>query len=121
MDNNSFIKQLNEETFFPVVPFKPGKDRIISFDLTRSNTTINGEVLNDLPSFIHYINDQLNTNHARYGIGGYAELRDVYAGSKVFDPKTPDEKPRRLHLGTDIWGKPYTAIMAPYRGVVHSF
>ena len=107
--------------YFPVVPFNPEKDRLISFDLTQDNKAINGEVLNDLPSFIHYINEQLNTNHARYGIGGYNENRDVYAGSKVFDAKTAEEKPRRLHLGTDIWGKPYTAVMAPCAGIVHSF
>jgi len=121
MDNNSFIKHLNTEKFHPVVPFDPEKDRIISFDLTRANQAINEDVLNDLPSFIHYINDLLNSNDARYGIGGYAEHRDIYAGSKVFDPKIEGTKPRRLHLGTDIWGKPYTAVMAPYTGMVHSF
>ncbi len=109
MTTESFIKILSEEKFSPVVPFKEGKDRLIRFDLTRTIPTIN------------YINDELSKNNARYGIGGYDELRDVYAGSNVFDAKSPNEKPRRLHLGTDIWGKPYTAVMAPYDGMVHSF
>jgi len=26
-----------------------------------------------------------------------------------------------LHLGIDIWGKPYTAVMSPWEGIVHSF
>jgi very-short-patch-repair endonuclease len=30
-------------------------------------------------------------------------------------------EPRRLHLGIDIWGKPYTKVMAPWDGIVHSF
>jgi murein DD-endopeptidase MepM/ murein hydrolase activator NlpD len=30
-------------------------------------------------------------------------------------------EPRRLHLGIDIWGKPYTKVMAPLNGIVHSF
>jgi very-short-patch-repair endonuclease len=30
-------------------------------------------------------------------------------------------EPRRLHLGIDIWGKPYTRVMAPLDGIVHSF
>jgi murein DD-endopeptidase MepM/ murein hydrolase activator NlpD len=26
-----------------------------------------------------------------------------------------------LHLGIDIWGKPYTKVMSPLDGIVHSF
>lgn len=33
----------------------------------------------------------------------------------------PGAEPRRLHLGIDIWGKPYTKVMAPLDGIVHSF
>jgi len=29
--------------------------------------------------------------------------------------------PRRLHLGVDIWGKPYTPVMSPCDAVIHSF
>jgi murein DD-endopeptidase MepM/ murein hydrolase activator NlpD len=94
---------------FFVVPFKPGADRLIGLDLRKTIPTID------------FINDELRKNNARYGIGGYAEHREVYAGSTVFDAKKPDEKPRRLHLGTDIWGKPYTAVRAPLAGIVHSF
>jgi len=32
-----------------------------------------------------------------------------------------DRAARRIHLGIDIWGKPYTAVMAPLDGIVHSF
>jgi len=28
---------------------------------------------------------------------------------------------RSLHLGIDIWGKPYTKVIAPLNGIVHSF
>ncbi len=30
-------------------------------------------------------------------------------------------EPRTLHLGTDIWGPPYTRVMTPLNGIVHSF
>jgi murein DD-endopeptidase MepM/ murein hydrolase activator NlpD len=30
-------------------------------------------------------------------------------------------EPRRLHLGTDIWGPVHTKVMAPLDGIVHSF
>jgi murein DD-endopeptidase MepM/ murein hydrolase activator NlpD len=55
-----------------------------------------------------------------YGIGGYAEQRTVYSRSKVFDAPDGGE-PRRLHLGTDIWGKAGTEVFAPIGGMVHSF
>ncbi len=42
------------------------------------------------------------------------------AGAKVFDANKGEE-PRRLHLGIDIWGKPYTKVVAPLDGIVHSF
>ena len=32
-----------------------------------------------------------------------------------------EAEPRRLHLGTDIWGKPHTAVMAPLNGIVNSY
>ena len=32
-----------------------------------------------------------------------------------------EAEPRRLHLGIDIWGKPYTKVMAPLDAIVHSF
>ncbi|MBO9684502.1 MAG: peptidoglycan DD-metalloendopeptidase family protein, partial [Flavisolibacter sp.] len=55
-----------------------------------------------------------------YGIGGYGEHRTIYRRSKVFDSADGGEA-RRLHLGIDIWGKPYTKVMAPLDGIVHSF
>jgi peptidoglycan LD-endopeptidase LytH len=33
----------------------------------------------------------------------------------------PEGAPRRLHLGIDIWGKPYTPVMSPCDAVIHSF
>jgi murein DD-endopeptidase MepM/ murein hydrolase activator NlpD len=63
----------------------------------------------------------LENKNAKYGIGGYGEYRTVYSKSKVFDGETPEEEPRRLHLGIDIWGKPNTAVMSPMNGLVHSF
>jgi len=94
---------------FFVVPYRPGIDRLVGLDLRKTIPTI------------EIINDELKKNDARYGIGGYNEHREVYAGSPVFDAKNANEKPRRLHLGVDIWGKPYTAVMAPVTGMVHSF
>jgi murein DD-endopeptidase MepM/ murein hydrolase activator NlpD len=105
----------------PVVPFNPVNDKLIRLDFTESNKELTDEVLNDQSSFIRYINKKLTDAGARYGIGGYAEHRTVYRFSRVFDAAQPGEEPRRLHLGTDIWGKPYTPVSAPLDAIVHSF
>ena len=115
------IFRQNKTTFHPVVPFDATKDKLIAFDFTRANSSLDADILNNLPAFIQWVNDRLKNNNALYGIGGYAEHRTVYSASKVFDPVKPGDEPRRLHLGTDIWGKPLTAVMAPLDGLVHSF
>jgi murein DD-endopeptidase MepM/ murein hydrolase activator NlpD len=79
------------------------------------------DIFDSITAFTSFINQKLKTADARYGIGGYNEYRTVYSRSKVFDPDGIDEEPRRLHLGTDIWGKPNTPVMAPWDGIIHSF
>jgi murein DD-endopeptidase MepM/ murein hydrolase activator NlpD len=114
------ILQRHQGEFHPVVSFDPTKDKLLRLDLTAGNTELTEEVFNDITTFTHYINDQLAAANCRYGIGGYGEHRKLYSRSNVFDA-TDGEEPRRLHLGVDIWGKQYTAVMAPMDGVVHSF
>lgn len=117
----NFEEALGTLLFAPVVPFDPGTDKLLLLDFTESNKSLTEDILKDTTKFSAYINDLLGSAGARYGIGGYNEHRTVYSRSKVFDAPVPGEEPRRLHLGTDIWGKPYTAIMAPLDGIVHSF
>jgi murein DD-endopeptidase MepM/ murein hydrolase activator NlpD len=110
-----------QETFAPVVPFDAATDKLLPLDFTQQNKELTEEILKDTTKFSSYINNLLKDAGARYGIGGYDEHRTVYSRSKVFDSPVPGEEPRRLHLGTDIWGKPYTAVMAPLDGIIHSF
>jgi peptidoglycan LD-endopeptidase LytH len=107
--------------YHPIIPFNTEKDRLLPLDLTEKNKELNDEVMADTNAFTAWVNKQLQQANTRYAIGGYAEHRTVYRVSKVFDGKTAGEEPRRLHLGTDIWGKPGTAVMAPLDGIVHSF
>jgi murein DD-endopeptidase MepM/ murein hydrolase activator NlpD len=113
------ILSKNKEQFERVVPFDPAKDKLLPLDFTIHNTGLSDEVLDDTKAFTEYINNQLETNRARYGIGGYAEHRTVYRMSSLFDGDEAGS--RRLHLGVDIWGKPHTAVIAPLDGIVHSF
>jgi len=104
-----------------VVPFDPNKDKLVRLDLTKDNKDLPESILNDTKAFTDYINHLLENKGARYAVGGYNEHRTIYSASRVFDGSTPGEEPRRLHLGIDIWGKPNTAVMAPWNGIVHSF
>ena len=117
------IKELlhnHQSNFHSVVPFDASKDKLLSLDFTEKNKELTEEILSDTNRFTQYINAKLRSAKAIYGIGGYDEHRMVYSISRIFD--SPDGgEPRRLHLGIDIWGKPYTKIMAPLDGIVHSF
>lgn len=108
-------------SFNRVIPFDPVKDKLVLLDFTAANEELEPGILNDITRFSQWVNNKLEHSHARYGIGGYAEHRTVYSASKVFDGNNDGEEPRRLHLGTDIWGKPNTAVIAPLDGIVHSF
>lgn len=108
--------KLHSSEFAKVVPFEQD-DKFLHLDFTDKNKELTDEILLNTDLFIQYINKKLLDANAKYGIGGYNENRTVYRRSKVFD----GSEPRRLHLGIDIWGKPYTKVMAPLNGIVHSF
>ena len=115
------VLKKNQQQFHPVILFDIIKDKFLPLDFTVQNALINDNILQDTKQFTGWVNRKLATAPARYGIGGYAEHRTVYNSSKVFDAEMPGEEPRRLHLGTDIWGKPNSAVIAPLNGLVHSF
>lgn len=121
MNDLEILLTTHRHLFEKVVPFDPLKDNLVALDFTSANSDLTDDILDDVKRFIEYINRQLAGQHARYGIGGYNEHRTVYRRSKVFDGKQQGEEPRRLHLGIDLWGKPYTRVIAPLDGIVHSF
>lgn len=107
--------------FSTVVAFDKVKDKLVSLDLSENNTDLNSIDFSDTAMLGSYIDSVIGKAKARYAIGGYNELRAMYARSSVFDSGFQGEEPRRLHLGIDIWGPAYTPISAPLGGMVHSF
>jgi peptidoglycan LD-endopeptidase LytH len=116
----------NTKHFHPVVAFNPAKDKLVQFDFTEKNTELQKINTADTEMFCKYINGLLQNAKAKFGFGGYNELRILYNSISIFGPSEnitggPVEEPRRLHLGIDIWGKEGTEIFAPWGGMVHSF
>jgi murein DD-endopeptidase MepM/ murein hydrolase activator NlpD len=101
-----------------VVDYSPETGRIFPFDFTASNTELTPENILDTEKFSAWINSKLRENNCRYGLGGYMEHRTLYARSELFNI---EEKPRRLHLGVDIWADAGTPVYSPIEGTVHSF
>lgn len=116
MDISAFL-HLNRAKFTPVVPFVKGADKLAVLDFTAESPDFHGDLLSDPDSFGQKVDKLISSAGARYGYGGYAEHRTVYAAAKHFDA---EGEPRRLHLGIDIWGSAGTPVMAPFGGLVHS-
>jgi peptidoglycan LD-endopeptidase LytH len=104
---------------FKVVDIDPATDRLYRLDLTANNTELSPALVNDATRFDQWVNQKLTTNHCRYGIGGYIELRTIYDNREQFE--TDGQERRNLHLGVDVWGDAGTPVYAPLAGTVHSF
>jgi murein DD-endopeptidase MepM/ murein hydrolase activator NlpD len=128
ISENILFEQLknNSYDFHPVIILARKSSKIISLDLSSKNESIHQIDLQNILQFSQYIDDLLHSAGADFGIGGYNELRGLYSRSELFSKdvsgnENNNEEPRRLHLGTDIWGPVGTSVFAPLDGVVHSF
>jgi peptidoglycan LD-endopeptidase LytH len=102
----------------PVVDFDKHQDKLLKLDFTSNNTELDAAIVSDTKVFSSWIHNKLASVGCRYGIGGYNEHRTIYQRSEHFDTGS---EPRRLHLGTDIWGPAGTSIYNFEEGTVHSF
>jgi murein DD-endopeptidase MepM/ murein hydrolase activator NlpD len=121
LDSATFenIIHRHQYLFHRVVDFNPATDKLCPLDFTERNTELTPDKLRY--ALTDYVQRKINAANSRYGIGGYNEHRTIYSISHVFDGKQPNEEPRRLHLGVDIWGPVGTPVYAFMGGMVHSF
>jgi peptidoglycan LD-endopeptidase LytH len=127
---NVLIK--NRSAFHPVVDFHPEKEKLHHFDFTSSNKELTAADIADTQKFSQYVERKLESQQAKFGIGGYNENRVLYKRSNLFE--ATDSKvaalegasegassSRSIHLGIDIWGPVGTEVFVPLGGMVHSF
>lgn len=97
-----------QETFYPVVPFDPTKQRLAAIDLTAANTGLTEEIFNDTELFSAYIDKKRKDAGAAYLIGGYNELRAVYGRSELFDESLPSSgNPPVIGKGPEMFDGSY--------------
>jgi peptidoglycan LD-endopeptidase LytH len=107
----------NTANFHPVVAFNSGREKLFPIDFTQNNEELKRVDIKTTETLASYINYQLTTHNAKYGIGGYNENRVLYQRSSHF----AGAEARTIHLGIDIWGPAGTKVYVPLGGVVHSF
>ena len=107
----------HQSEFKKVVAFDADTDKLFPFDFTTNNKELTTALIADTQQFSDYVNNKLESNHCKYGIGGYNEDRVLYKRSEHFD----GTEARSIHLGIDIWAPINTKIFAPLGGTVHSF
>lgn len=110
------LLQKHHAQFYPVVP-AAGNAALVEIDLTAHNPGLSSAIYNDTDRFSVWVNAWLQKNAADFAVGGYGELRVIYAASTHFDAGV---EPRRLHLGVDVWGPAGTSVHAFMGGRVHS-
>ena len=134
------IIRKNQQGFGQVIHFDPARQKIAAIDLTANNKGLNEMIYNDTEVFSSYIEALRKKQKADYLVGGYDELRVVYGRSELFNTEktvrsidgpvavnesalttSEEAEPRRLHIGTDIWGPAGTPVFAFMGGMVHSF
>ena len=74
--------------------------------------------LADTEKLCKYTNELLQNANAKFGIGGYNELRTMYSRSSLFNndinkKNSVHDEPRRLHIGVDISGKKEQKFLRP--------
>lgn len=123
-----YVLLKNRLLFHPVIKFNHLKEKIYQFDFTSSNLEITASDIADTETFSRYINKKLESQEAKFGIGGYDEDRVLYKRSQLFDPRDVNKSlppalvaARSIHLGIDIWGAIGTEVFMPVGGMVHSF
>ena len=88
-------------------------------DLSPNNLDFTNQKIDNSSTFEAYVAFHLLKNNAKVLYGGYAEKRNLYKRSDIFNDQETEE--RNIHIGLDLWIKVGTSVLAALDGKVHSF
>lgn len=108
--------------FGPVLATDYQKTPPLVFDLSPTSPELNQwREKENLKELSAWISQHLAEAGQRVGFGRYNEVRTFYTGELFRTQRNDTVELRTLHLGIDLFCDPGTRVLAPLRGVVHSF
>ena len=115
----SFIYGLTSECCYVLnTPYKV--NQYIEIDLSKNNPLLKNLDVSSSKVLESYVASYLQKHHAGIAYGGYHEVRSIYERSPYF-METNAITARNIHLGIDLWSVAETPVLAPIKGIVHSF
>jgi len=122
MNTNNFNQFLNQisAVALPVIDTKILLDNYIAIDISENNTDLSNFNVASAEEWEMYITSYLGRHKKQVAFGGYIEKRNLYDRSDYFKNVAESDK-RNIHLGTDLWCKAHTDVLAVLAGEVHSF
>ncbi len=116
----SSLKQFADRTAKPikVLDKRIEVNQYCTIDFSSSNVVLSKFDVADPVSCQKFIEGVLHENNALVAYGGYLEKRNLYNDKPDFHQA---KGRRNIHLGVDFWAKAGTKVLAPVKGVVHSF
>lgn len=118
MNSLSNILRNYKSNFEPILGELLSQNKFCIMDFTENNFELQNVNLADTNDFVKYVNETILSKNCDFGIGGYAEDRNIYWKSEHFNN---EDEPRTIHLGVDIWAPSETPIFTPINGIVHSY
>ncbi len=113
-----FVAQY-KQSFHPVVRL-PGPATHLDLSVGSTHLGHPSHYL-DAEAFAKKIAQMLESSQARWGFGGYGEVRPFYTTDAYMCPGNEGRRWRTVHLGIDIWAPAGTPIWVPWDAQVHSW
>ncbi|WP_417885669.1 peptidoglycan DD-metalloendopeptidase family protein [Zunongwangia sp.] len=115
-----FVASLTND-FNPVIGSGYTHEDYIAIDLSAKNPQLLKLEQLSSEAFSVYIDHNLKIANKKIAYGGYAEVRNLYQRSQLFNENQEQYLNRNIHIGLDIWAPAQTEILAALDGKVHSF